>query len=384
MLQSALDSTGVRPALSGLLPPDPGYFLLRAALLRYRAMAAGDTCPLLPDGPKMERGDRGERVRALRDRLVALGQLPKGLEGERDTFDEGLEAAVKQFQQRHGLDVDGVVGRATLAELNVRQAARVRQIEVNLERWRWLPQELGPRHIVINIADFSLTAVESAQAVLSMKVVVGRPYRRTPVFSEFMTYMVLNPSWEVPPTIAAEDVLPGLRKDPEYLAKQDMRLLEGWGADEREVDAKAIEWSQVTRRTLRYRFRQPPGPGNPLGKIKFMFPNKFHIYLHDTPSRQLFGKAERSFSSGCIRVEGAVDLAEYVLRGDRRWTRQRLTAALAGGVERTVPLPEPIPVHLLYWTAWVDDDGIVEFRKDVYGRDKLLDTALSEPPPDAQ
>jgi murein L,D-transpeptidase YcbB/YkuD len=384
LLESALDSTGVRSSLLGLLPADPGYPALRAAPLRYRAAAAADTCPLVPDGPKMERGDRGERVRALRNRLVPLGQLLRGVEGEPDTFDEGLEAAVKQFQQQHGLDVDGVVGRATLGELNVRQVLRVRQIEVNMERWRWLPQDLGPRHVVINIADFSLAAVESGQTVLSMKVVVGKPYRRTPVFSELMTYLVLNPSWEVPPTIAIEDVVPSLRKDPEYLAKQEMRLLEGWGADERELDPKAIDWSHVTRGNLHYRFRQRPGPGNPLGKIKFMFPNRFHVYLHDTPSRQLFARADRSFSSGCIRVERAVDRAEYVLRGDRRWTRLRLTRALAGGVEQTVLLPEPIPLHLLYWTAWVDDQGVVQFRRDVYGRDKLLDAALLEPPPIAQ
>jgi murein L,D-transpeptidase YcbB/YkuD len=383
VLESALDSTGVRPALSALLPSDPGYVSLRAALQRYRA-AAADTCPLVPEGPKMERGDSGERVRALRDRLRALAGLPGGSEGARDTFDEELEAAVKQFQQRHGLDVDGVVGRATLGELNVRQSARVRQIAVNMERWRWLPLALGSRHIIINIADFSLAAVESGQAVMSMKVVVGRPYRRTPVFSELMTYLVLNPSWEVAPTIAIEDIVPALRKDPEYLAKQDMRLLEGWGAEEREVDPKTVDWSRVTNRTLRYRFRQHPGSGNPLGSIKFMFPNKFHIYLHDTPSRQIFAKAERSFSSGCIRVERAVDLAEYVLRGHRRWTRRRLTAALAGGVEQTVLLPEPIPVHLLYWTAWVDDHGTLQFRTDIYGRDNLLDVALSEPPPGAQ
>jgi murein L,D-transpeptidase YcbB/YkuD len=280
------------------------------------------------------------------------------------------------------LDIDGVVGPATLSALNVPTAARVSQIEVNMERWRWLPEDLGRRYVFVNIANFELDVVEDKREVITMRAIVGRDYRRTPVFSDRMTYLVLSPFWNVPPSLAAQDILPQVRKDPNYLAQKGMRVFEGWGSDTKEIDPLSVDWSSITGKNLRYRFRQDPGPSNSLGRVKFMFPNKFNVYLHDTPSRDLFQKTARAFSSGCIRIENPIELSEYLLQGDPRWDQSAILAAIDRRIEQTVNLPEPIPVHLLYWTAWVDAAGIANFREDIYGRDKLVAEALAEKPPE--
>jgi murein L,D-transpeptidase YcbB/YkuD len=201
------------------------------------------------------------------------------------------------------------------------------------------------------------------------------------VFSDLMTYLVLSPYWNVPPGIVAKDVIPAVRKDPGYLSSKKIRVFQGWSADAQEVSPTAVDWSKVSANNPGYRFRQDPGPANSLGRVKFMFPNKFNVYLHDTPSIELFEKTERAFSSGCIRVEKPFELAEYLLKADPKWTRPAMEAAIQRGKEQTVMLPRPVFVHLLYWTAWVEDDGIVQFRKDVYGRDKKLENALESPAP---
>jgi murein L,D-transpeptidase YcbB/YkuD len=250
-----------------------------------------------------------------------------------------------------------------------------------MERWRWLPQDFGRRYILINVADFSLEVVEGEHPVMSMRVVVGRQYRRTPVFSDNMTYLVLNPSWYVPANIAGQDILPKIQENPEYLSRQRIRVFRGSGSEAPEVDPATVEWSQLRAQTLPYTFRQDPGPDNALGRVKFMFPNRFNVYLHDTPAPDLFTKTTRAFSSGCIRVEKPIELAAYVLGGNPAWTREALVAAIRSGETQTVRLPQPIPVHLVYWTAWVDGSGVLQFREDVYGRDRVLDEALREKPP---
>lgn len=381
LLQTALDSNQIEKVLRGLLPPHPGYASLCQALARYRDTASRGGWSMIPAGPKMRRGDRGERVVAARNRLIAAGDLASRLSNEADLFDGALEEAVRRFQNRHGLEVDGVIGPMTLAALNVPVEERVRQIEVNLERWRWLPEDLGQRYILVNIANFELEVVEKGQPVMIMQVVVGKPYRRTPVFSDKMTYLVLSPYWHIPPSIAVKDKLPLIRKDHTYLATHDIKVFQGWGAETREIDPQTIDWSKVTAKDFNYRLRQEPGPLNALGQVKFMFPNKFNVYLHDTPSRELFGKTVRTFSSGCIRIEKPIELAEYLLRGDAKWSRENILAAIDRRVEQTVRLPEPMSVHLLYWTAWANEEGSIQFRGDIYGRDQLLDKALRENPP---
>jgi len=379
-LQTALDTNRIDETLKSLLPSQLGYARLRNALAHYREIAASGGWPAVPGGPKIQIGDRGERVRALCLRLMATGDLDKQ-DTVRDHLDDILEKALRKFQERHGLDVDGVVGPTTLEALNVPVEQRMRQLELNLERWRWLPQTLGERYILVNMANFELNVAEKDQPVMAMRVVVGKGYRRTPVFSGKMTYLVFNPYWHVPPGIAIKDKLPLIRKDPDYLMKQNMRVFQGWGAEAKEIDPKSIDWSKVNAKNFRYRLRQDPGPWNALGRVKFMFPNRFNVYIHDTPSRELFDKTVRMFSSGCIRIEKPIELAEYLLRDDPKWTRESILAAIDRRVEQTVQLRERIWVHLLYWTAWVSEDGITHFVRDIYERDKRLDEALREKPP---
>jgi murein L,D-transpeptidase YcbB/YkuD len=279
------------------------------------------------------------------------------------------------------LDPDGAVGAGTLEAINVSSEDRVRQLEVNLERWRWLPEDLGSRHILVNIAGFSVFVVEGEARVMEIRAVVGRQYRQTPVFSSRMTYLVLSPFWHVPPTIAALDKLPEIKKDPGYVAAQRMVLLDA--STNQPVNVLSVDWDAMTGSAFNqeYRLRQDPGPNNALGDVKFMFPNPHNVYLHDTPSRELFARAERGFSSGCIRVEHPLELAEYLLKGDPRWTREGIRAAVDRRVETTVTLPEPIPVHIQYWTAWVGEGGELNFRRDLYSRDASVREALSAPPP---
>ena len=380
VLEEALQKKQIIASLQSLVE-HPGYIRLRQTLAHYRKIEALGGYTLVPSGSKMQKGNRDERVKELRKRLIASGDLFSNMNENESFFDEALDQAVRHFQRRHGLDVDGVVGPATYRELNVSVEARIRQIVVNLERWRWLPQTLGKRYILTNIANFELEVVEDDHLIMSMHVVVGKTYRKSPVFSDQMSYLVFSPYWNVPVGIATKDILPEVRKDVNYLKKKKIKVYQGWGTEARELDSQSIDWSQVQAKNFPFRFRQDPGPSNALGRIKFMFPNPYDVYLHDSPDRELFAKADRAFSSGCIRIEKPIDLAEYVLRGDPKWTRSAIISAMEGGVEKTVQLPEPIDIHFLYWTAWTDEDSTIHFRKDLYERDMVLYRALLEEPP---
>ncbi len=376
VLKQALEMRRPRETLRSLLPAHPGYGRLRDALARYRKLAEWP-----PVAGESRFDSVGPDVLALRRRLAASGDLqPDDPGGE--LFDAALEEAVKRYQTRNGLGADGVVGAKTLKALAVSVAERARQIELNLERWRWLPQDLGRNYVLVNIPDFTLRVVDDGAEVHAMRAVVGRSYRRTPVMSDTIKYLVINPYWEVPHKLAVEDKLPEIRKDPGYLAHQKFHVYQGWGSDEREIDPASVDWQQVDRRNFPYRLRQDPGPLNALGRFKFMFPNKFSVYIHDTPSRELFRRSERAASSGCIRVEAAVDLAEYLLRADPGWSRESIVKAVERMETKTIPLPEPVAVHIEYWTAWVDDAGVTHFREDIYQRDAQLAAALALPPPE--
>jgi murein L,D-transpeptidase YcbB/YkuD len=379
VLEQAASSDAPGAAIEALLPADPAYQALIRRLAELRGLRDAGGWPVIEPGPTLRESDTGPRVAALAARLVASGELDMH---DGDVFDAPLADAVRRYQTRHGLTADAVVGQATLASLNAPIQARIDRLIVNLERWRWLPETLGERYIIVNIAGFKLDLVEDGEAALSMRVVVGTPFRRTPVFSERISYLVLNPSWHVPHRIAITDKLPLIKANPDYLAQQNYALLQGWGADERVIDPATVDWPAVTRNDFPYRLRQAPGPFNALGRVKFMFPNKFSVYLHDTPARELFGRDARAFSSGCIRLERPLDLAETLLAAEPGWSRTAIDAALATGREQTVRLGRPVPVHLLYWTAWVDPaDGTLNFRDDIYGRDTRVLAALREQPP---
>jgi murein L,D-transpeptidase YcbB/YkuD len=380
LLQRAIRTNRVGESLAGLLPTHPGYARMRKALKFYRSIAESGGWPVLPDDTELVVGDRSERVVTLRRRLTRTLDLEPGDAEDDSLFDGELDQALRRFQRRHGLRANGLVDAATLRTLNVSAEERVRQIELNMERWRWLPQDLGRQYIILNIASYELDVVEDTRRVITFRAVVGKPYRSTPIFSSRITSIVFNPSWSIPQKIAAEDILPLIKRDPDYLIRNKIRVFGGAGPGG-EVDPATVDWSRVTASSFGYFLRQDPGLRNALGKMLFRLPNKYGVYIHDTPSQGLFRRAERTFSAGCIRLEYPVELAVYLLREDEGWKKKEILKAIRTGREQTVRLPAPMPVHILYWTAWVDEDGIVQFRKDIYDRDETLYRALKEPLP---
>ena len=381
ILQAALDTNQIRKTLDKLKPSHPGYTGLGQMLIRYRKIAKNGGWPHLVSGSSLKIGDRGERVEKLRKRLLFFDDSKSMAEENGQIFDEQLDEVVRGVQEIYGLKSDGIVGPETRAALNVPAKARARQIELNMERWRWIPRNLGQRYILVNIADFKLSLIEHGETVMDMRVVVGRTYRRTPVFSSKMKYIVLNPFWNVPMSIAVKDILPKLRENHNYLSLHNMTVYANWQTGAPSIDPRSIDWSKVNRRGFRYRLVQKPGPQNALGRLKFMFPNRFSVYLHDTPGKELFQKNIRSFSSGCIRAEKPVKLAVYLLKDDPNWTKEKIMAAVDRGKTRSIGISNPLNVHLLYWTAWVDKTGEIHFRDDIYDRDRPLDKALAERPP---
>lgn len=374
----ALEAADPLLALASLQPEHPGFVWLKAALAHYRTLDALGIWPRLALGANLEPGMVDRRVGTVRRQLGLTGDLSAVAAADQSLrYDGVLAAAVRRFQRRHGLEDDAIVGAATRAALNVTPAERARQIELNLERWRWLPPTLGDRYIVVNVADYRLMLVEQGHVVLESPVIVGQDYRQTPVFSAELSYLVVNPWWEVPERIAVEDKLPLIQQDPDYLAAQGFVVLQGWGRRARVIQPESVNWRELGPRHFPYRLRQRPGPRNALGRIKFMFPNRFSVYLHDTPQRALFRETQRNFSSGCIRVARPWELAAALLRREPSWeTGARLQQLLDKGREHKVPLSNSVPTHMLYWTAWADADGVIQFREDIYGRDAILSQAL--------
>jgi len=373
-LQATIDAPDVAAAVERGKPAHAAYTGLKALLARYRAIRQGGGWKAIPAGATLRPGGSDPRVPALRSRLAATGEAnPVTAVPER--FDDALAAGVAAFQKRHGLAADGVVGARTLEELNVSIDDRIAQIRVNLERARWLLNDIGDEFVIVNIAGFRLYYLAKGQIVWQTDVQVGKPYRSTPVFRSLIRYLVFNPTWTVPPGILKNDILPAQKRDPSYLARKGLKVIDGSG---REIDAAAIDWEKTSARSFPYRIRQDPGPENSLGRVKFMFPNEHSVYLHDTPHRELFERDERAFSSGCIRVADPLKLAELLLRGNEGWDRAAIDAAIAAGKLKSVTLAQPVPVLLAYWTAW-DDAGSAQFRRDLYGRDGKVLKALDAP-----
>ncbi|MFN8626016.1 MAG: L,D-transpeptidase family protein [Candidatus Binatia bacterium] len=385
-LETALAEHRIPEILGQMGPEHQGYQRLLAVIARYRRLAAAGEPPAVADGPRLKRGDKDGRVIALRSRLTALGDLPAAAPqgaGSRaaQVFDQELEMGLRNFQRRHGLEADGRLGSATLVALNVPVLDRTRQLELNLERWRWLPADLGERYVVVNIPDYVLSVIArhpdasggGETTVMQMRVVVGVTEQPTPAMSASISHLILNPFWNIPGKIAEKELFPELSKDPGYLAKRQIKLVSR-GADRRAVDPRSIDWRNSAWRE-NYRLRQEPGPGNAMGQLKFVLRNPFGVYLHDTPKRQLFARRKRAGSHGCIRVERPNELATYLL-GGTQWTAGAIGNTLSSGTSKRIDLPVPIPVYLVYFTAWVGADGTVEFRDDVYREDAALDAAL--------
>jgi murein L,D-transpeptidase YcbB/YkuD len=295
-------------------------------------------------------------------------------------FDKALEEAVKGFQKHHNLNPDGAVGSQTLAAMNVPVETRIDQIVLNMERYRWLKRaRMGERLVAVNIAGFEAVAGKPEKLDVRMPVIVGKTYHETPVFSDTIKYVVFNPYWNLTPSIARNETLPKLRRDPNYLKKNNMRIFKGWGPDAPELDATTIDWSNVSKKDMnRYRVRQEPGPDNALGTVKLVFPNEYNVYLHDTPAHGLFTKEQRAFSHGCIRMARPAEMAAWVLGGaEKGWSLARVNEIISGRKRQVVVLDQPVPIYILYRTTHVDPkDNTLYFYEDIYGRDKLLAKAL--------
>jgi murein L,D-transpeptidase YcbB/YkuD len=386
-------ATGLAAALKGdlaawyarLAPHHPLYERLKTGLARYRTIAEAGGWVQIPRGDPLKLGAVDPRVRALRRRLAAEGDLAPELAPVGDAapqanaadpvrrvsasdapapadaaaptdpatlFDGTVEQAVRRFQSRHGIGVDGAVGPRTLAAMNVTVRARIQQIELNLERWRTLPHEIGPNYMLVNVPAERLDVVEHDMPVISMKVVVGDTQHPTPVVRTWMVAVTLNPTWTIPASIVKNELLPKTKRDHAYLQKNDIVFTPGRG------------WQQL------------PGPKNPLGHLKFESPNKFDVYLHDTPSRIAFDRYFRAQSHGCVRLERADELAGFVLQGTP-WDAPQLAAAVATGENRRIDLKRRWRVYIVYATSFADDDGTMEFRDDLYGRDSRLREALT-------
>ncbi|EIM01692.1 hypothetical protein UUC_10864 [Rhodanobacter denitrificans] len=351
-------------------PQHPQYGQLRTALAKLREVAAQGGWPLIADGTTLKPGSRDARVPALRRRLQRVGHAVG--DGVDDRYDPALEAALKQFQREQYLAADGHLGKATLAALNVPVAARIEQLRANLERARWLLHQLQGRFVVVDIAGYQVTYYRDGKPVWSSRVQVGKPYRSTPVFKSAITYLTLNPTWTVPPTILKNDILPKLRKNPGYLAANRLRVLDSQG---RELAPSSVNWASPRGVVL----RQDAGPGNSLGRLVIRFPNDYAVYMHDTPHQELFANQQRTYSSGCIRVERPRELAELLLDDPVQWNRAGIDRAIDTLQTQTVMLPKPVPLLLAYWTVDLREDGRVGFRPDVYRRDLPLLAALARP-----
>jgi murein L,D-transpeptidase YcbB/YkuD len=380
--QMAFEAPDMKAFLGQQAPPFLQYRELQKKLAEYRALAAKGGWPSISAGETLKPGMENPRVNIVRKRLAVTGDLsPENVDSA--VFDTALEKAVKRFQQRHNLTPDGAVGKQTLAAMNVPVKTRIDQIVLNMERYRWLKRTLmGDRLVAVNIAGFEAVAGKPGKFDVTMPVIVGKTYHETPVFSDTIKYVVFNPYWNLTPSIARTETLPKLKKDSHYLNKHNMRIFKGWGPDAPELDATKIDWSKVSERDMnRYRVRQDPGPDNALGTLKLVFPNKYNVYLHDTPAHGLFKKEQRAFSHGCIRMDRPAEMAAWVLGGEEKgWSLARVNEIIAGRKRQVVVLEQPVPVYILYRTAFVNpEDHTLYFYEDIYGRDKLLAKALFGP-----
>ncbi|BFM47987.1 L,D-transpeptidase family protein [Marinomonas sp. THO17] len=370
-LDSASNMVNSLPLMA---PRNPQYQILQKWLVYYQDLAAKEKDIFVDSGDPLSLGDEGPRVAQLRARLVQLGDIRFSTRKvQEDRFDSRLRKALRNFQRRHHLVADGSAGSKTIEMLNVPLATRAKQLAYNLERWRWLPSELEANRIWVDLTNYTVDMHLNGE-LTSMKIVIGKAERKTPVFKGLMTYMVTNPTWRVPHRIARENLLPKLQADPNYLVKHGYKLFSNWGIGAEELDSTSIDWDKITPDKLAYRFEQEPDEGNALGQFKFMFPNKNEIYLHDTPAKQLFREPDRAFSSGCVRLEKPYEFAEQITKGSKAFSDMQNT--LKNASNSVISLPNYIPVYLVYFTVVPNANGMPEFRNDVYSRDPLMEQAM--------
>lgn len=380
LITEARDTPDFADFLAQQLPKHEMYRLTKVGLQRYKNISAAGGWSVIAQGETIHPGEQDERLPQIRQRLMISGDLSieaansSNPETNPHAYDDQVFDGVKKFQLRHGLTPDGVLGKGTIAAMNVPADYRVKQIAINLERWRWMDHDLGERYIVADIPSYTVTDYQDDKVSFEMPVIVGKSHHETPVFSEDIKYVVINPYWTLTPSIARNETLGKLRKDSHYLKKNHISLFRGWN-DPHELDATKINWHRVSAKEMnKYRFRQNPGPWNALGVLKIVFPNKHSVYMHDTPNHKLFKREVRGFSHGCIRMSDPVRQASIVL-GDK-WPEERINEVIASGKRTVVHLEQPMKVHLAYQTAWGDEKGGMHFVKDIYNRDVRLLKAL--------
>ena len=374
-LLAALEHQPVSAALKGFEPQYADYARLVSEKARLEIIGRTDTWgPAVAEGPTLHPGDSDPRVAELRARLARLGYVVPAQEVVGSEFDDSLAASVEQFQRDYGLNDDGVVGAMTLAAVNAPIETRLAQVMVNLERLRWMNDDLGARYLLVNIPDFTVTLFEDGQSGWNSRVVVGKAQvTETPEFSGVIRTAVVNPTWHIPNSIAIRDYLPKLQKDPMVLKRQNIRLLTRAGT---EINPKLVDFGQYTPANFPFRIKQRPSDDNALGEVKFLFPNEHSVYMHDTPHPEYFARDVRAYSNGCIRVQKPVELAHILLTGQVEDPAAYYAGLRAAGKERGVTLDRTVPVHIVYRTVTFDEAGTARFRPDVYGRDAKIFEAL--------
>ncbi len=379
-LFEARTSSDIGQYLVSLAPAHQHYRALKKELKHHRNIADNGGWPVFPSSVTLRSGDTNNAIPTLRQLLSKTGDYLTTTTITPNLYDDELVAAVKQFQGRHHLKVDGIIGNNTRRSLNTPVEKRIQQIILNMERWRWMKHDLGSKYVLVDIAGFNLQGVVDDSSQIEMRVIVGTLHHETPIFSDTIKYIEFNPFWNITPGIARNEMLPDLRKDNNYLSSKHIKLFSNWKSDGEELDPLTINWNEISRKQIsRFKLRQEPGPWNALGVVKFVFPNKYSVYLHDTPGQNLFEEANRAFSHGCIRLNKPQQLAQFLLGfNDAGWTDETIQRVIENKKRKVIKLKEPIPVHLVYQTAWVNKNGVLHFSKDIYGRDKKLTEALFE------
>jgi len=367
-IEKLIDTGELIQTIRGLKPQGFLYQRLKAGLKEYIGIQTAGGWHHVPEGPILRLGDTDPRVPALRRRLAITGDQEDDT-SESEFYDDQLEKAVVRFQYRHRLATDGVVGKNTLAALNVPVAARIDQIRANLERARWVQYKPTGSFLLVDIAGYRAFFYRNNKVLWSSRIQVGNPVRRTPVFRSEIEHLVINPTWTVPSTILHQDIIPAVKNNPDYLKKRSLEIIDN---SDNVIDLDRINWSKYANRRFPYKLRQNPGPRNPLGQLKFVFPNSHQVTMHDTPSKWLFMRQDRTFSSGCIRVEQPFELAQILLNNPETWNQESIKTAVDSSKTMLINLPEPVPVLLLYWTAGVGQNGEIHFKRDPYNRDRAV------------
>jgi len=383
-LETVLIAADAERVIRDFPPPQKAYAKLKKKLAIYRQLATQGRWQKVAYAPQLSIGMSHRQVSNIRRRLQQEGyfrpdekdqlNLPGSERFDSEQFDKELDAAVRRFQRNYGHKVDGIVGYFTRLSLNIGVEEQIARIKQNMERWRWMPRNLGRRYIMVNMAGYRLNLIDDGESVMEMPVIIGKTFRATPAFVDTLEYVELNPTWKVPPRIAKERFLPLLREDSSFLQANHLKVYDSWRKSAKEVDPDSIDWQAVSDKRFPYKLEQTPGIHNSMGRIKFMFPNRFRVYLHDTPDKTLFDRHVRTFSSGCIRLAQPYKLANKILSWSDNKETHDVKRKIATGDTIRINLKNKLPVYLMYWTAWVDEAGEIHFRNDVYQRNQKIAT----------